>query len=75
MLQGNNRIEWPALRFPPINLWVMAALPQTAQPVTRRRPALHGRKACAENPVPPMSQRGPAHADVRAQLQRLLAMR
>jgi len=22
---GNFRLEWPALRFPPINLWVMPA--------------------------------------------------
>ena len=24
MLQGESRITWPELRFPPINLWVMA---------------------------------------------------
>jgi len=26
MLQGSKEIRWPELRFPPINLWVMAPL-------------------------------------------------
>jgi len=31
-----SRIDWPALKFPPINLWVIAALPQK-EPIARKK--------------------------------------
>jgi len=74
-------INWPELRFRPINLWVMAALPYTAA-----RPAKHAtRKHRKQRPV--ASQRGKmalhhlmlgqgiSRRDIRMQMQRLLAAR
>ncbi len=39
----NRRIDWPELRFPPINLWVMAALPRAGMPHRKQRPVAPSR--------------------------------
>ncbi len=74
-------IDWPELRFPPINLWVMAALPHAAA-----RPAEHAARTHRKQ-RPVASHRGelalhhlmPGQAisrrNIRMQMQRLLAAR
>lgn len=56
--QRNGSIAWPELRFPPINLWVMALLPGSNPPKafhldmathTRQRPVLSAKRARALN--------------------------
>jgi hypothetical protein len=34
---GSSRLKWPALRFPPINLWVMSAWQEMARKQYQRR--------------------------------------
>ena len=69
MLQGESRITWPELRFPPINLWVMATMPsQSSEEDTRthrwQRPGL--KKTNALQPVT---------RNVNRRLESLLALR
>jgi len=68
-------IEWPELRFPPINLWVMAALPTQAAAHNRRtqRPVFSERKRTALHNL--MAGREIRQRNIRMQMQRLLATR
>ncbi len=34
---GASSLRWPEMRFPPVNLWVLAQLPKAAIPAAPRR--------------------------------------
>ncbi len=76
-----QHIDWPELRFPPINLWVMATLPCQVKDAThnhrKQRPVFstgkNGGKRTALHHL--MSQQRASQPDRCTQIQRLLAMR
>jgi len=73
-----HNIVWPELRFPPINLWVMAAMPGVVeQPRSHRkqRPVFSATQTSGEKIALHHLSISHGRRDIRMQMQRLLTSR
>ncbi len=78
MLQGYREITWPDLRFPPINLWVMASLANSEASASSEEPAtssvesdtrIHRRQR------PGLTRTNALHKHLHRRLESILAVR
>jgi len=74
----NQGINWPELRFPPINLWAMAAMPQIVEQALARRkqrPVFSVATQAGERIALHHLSTSHGRRDIRMQMQRLLTSR
>jgi len=74
----NQGINWPELRFPPINLWAMAAMPQMieqARSHRTQRPVFSASQTAGEKTALHHLSTSHGRRDIRMQMQRLLTSR
>jgi len=71
-------IHWPELRFPPINLWAIAAMPQMieqARSHRKQRPVFSVAQTAGEKMALHQFRTRHGRRDIRMQMQRLLTSR
>jgi hypothetical protein len=71
-------IKWPELRFPPVNLWAIAAMSQMieqARSHRKQRPVFSVAQSTGEKMALHQFRTSRGRRDIRMQMQRLLASR
>lgn len=67
-----KRIEWPDLKFPPINLWVVASLPSGWSPVSADKAARTHRR---QRPGVSAKRPNALQKNIQRRLESILAVR